>query len=110
MTPGERQDVLVVIRRAGGTSSGTDEQRLRLPHDADVPELLRELKRQSPTMYAEIRRRILQSAGQVLAYGKDDPLLPELTKQLASGGPIVFPADDESPQARRTAAATPDDT
>ena len=63
--------------------------------------MLRELERESPTMYSEIRKRILRSASRVLAYGKDDDLLPSLSQQLASGGPVVFPA---APKVSRTPA------
>ena len=96
MSPGERKDVLVVLYKSDGPSPLKDEQRIRLPTGAGFSDLLRELERESPTMYAEVRKRILRSAGRVLAYGKDDDLLPALTRQLADGGPIVFPAEDEA--------------
>ena len=95
MSPGERKDVLVVLYKSDGPSLLKDEQRIRLPAGAGFSDLLRELERESPAMYAEVRKRILSSAGRVLAYGKDDDLLPALTRQLADGGPIVFPAEDE---------------
>ncbi len=96
MSPGERKDILVVLYRSEGHSPRKDEQRLCLPVGAGFSDLLRELERESPAMYAEVRDRILRSAGRVLAYGKDDELLPTLTRQLADGGPIVFPAEDDS--------------
>jgi hypothetical protein len=96
VNPGERKDILVVLHRSEGLSPSKDEQRLNLPVDAGFSELLRELERESPSMYAEVRDRILRSAGRVLAYGKDDDLLPTLTRQLADGGPIVFPAEDDA--------------
>ena len=95
MSSGERKDVLVVLHRSGEPSPLKDEQRIRLPAGAGFSDLLRELERESPAMHAEVRKRILRSAGQVLAYGKDDDLLLALTRQLADGGPIVFPAEDE---------------
>ncbi len=99
MTLDEQRDVLVVLHRAGEPSGEPSkekaEQRLRLPVGAGFSDLLRELERESPTMYTEIRERILRSAGRVLAYGKDDDLLPALTQQLANGGPVIFPADAE---------------
>ena len=95
MTPGEQQDVLVVLYRSDGPSALKDEQRVHLPAGAGFSDLLRELERVSPALCAEVRKRILRSAGRVLAYGKDDDLLPALTRQLADGGPIVFPAEDE---------------
>lgn len=95
MSPGERKDVLVMLYRSDGPSALKDEQRIRLPAGAGFSDLLRELERESPAMYAEVRKRILRSAGRVLAYGKDDDLLPALTRQLADGGPIVFPAENE---------------
>jgi hypothetical protein len=95
MSPGERKDVLVVLYRSNGPSPLKDEQQVRLPAGAGFSDLLRELERESPAMYAEVRRRILRSAGRVLAYGMDDNLLTSLTQQLADGGPILFPAEDE---------------
>jgi len=95
MTAGERKDVLVVVYRSDGPSASRNEQRLVLPAGAGVSDLLRELERAAPAMYAEVRKRILRSAGQVLAYGRDDQLLPTLTRQLAEGGPVVFPADED---------------
>jgi len=107
VSPGERKDVLVVLCRSDGLAPSKDERRLLLPAGAGLSDLLRELERESPAMYAEIRDRILRSAGRVLAYGEDDDLLPTLTRQLADGGPIVFPAEKD---ARPTAvqAAGPD--
>jgi hypothetical protein len=96
MTRGERRDVLVVLCRSDGPSPLRDEQSVRLPAGADFSDVLRELERESPAMYAEVRERILRSAGRVLAYGKDDDLLPTLIRQLAAGGPIVFPPEDEA--------------
>jgi hypothetical protein len=95
MRSGERKDVLVVLYRSDGPSPLKDEQQIRLPAGAGFSDFLRELERESPAMYAEVRRRILRSAGRVLAYGKDDDLLPALTQQLTDGGRIVFPAEDE---------------
>jgi hypothetical protein len=96
MTASERKDVLVVLHRSDGSAPTRDEQRLRLPVGAGFSDLLRELERESPTMYEEVRDRILRSAGRVLAYGKDDDLLPSLTRQLAEGGPVIFPAEEEA--------------
>ena len=95
MTSGERQDVLVVLYQSDSPSALKDEQRIHLPAGAGFSDLLCELERESPAMYAEVRKRILRSAGRVLAYGKDGDLLPALTQQIADGGPIVFPAEDE---------------
>ena len=94
MTTGERKDVLVVLYRSDGSAPSKDEQLIRLPAGAGFSDLLRELERESPAMYAEIRDRILRSAGRILAYGKDDNLLPSLSRQVADGGPVVFPAED----------------
>jgi len=96
MTIDERKDVLVILYRSEGSPPTKDEKRLRLPAGAGFSELLRELERESPAMYEAVRDRILRSAGRVLAYGKDDDLLPSLTRQLANGGPVVFPAEDEA--------------
>ena len=96
MTTDGRKDVLVVLYRSDGSAPAKDEQRIRLPAEAGFSDLLRELERVSPAMYEEIRDRILRSAGRVLAYGKEDDLLPSLTRQLADGGPVVFPTEDEA--------------
>ena len=107
MSPGARKDVLVVLYRSDGLSPSKDERRLNLPAGAGFSELLRELERESPSMYAEVRDRILRSAGRVLAYGKDDDLLPTLTRQLADGGPIVFPPEDDADPAAVQAGEPP---
>ncbi len=94
MSRDERSDVLIVLHRPDGPAPRSDEHRLRLPDGADLADLLRELERESPALHAEIRGRILRAAGRVLAYGKEDKLVPALTRQLADGGPVVFPAED----------------
>ncbi len=96
MTPDERRDILVVLHWSDKPVPLKDEHRLRLPADASIADLLRELERESPAMCAEIRERILRSAGRVLAYGKGGERLTSLTEQLAAGGPIVFPVEDET--------------
>jgi hypothetical protein len=72
-----------VLYRSDGPSPPKDEQRIRLPAGAGFSDFSRELERESAAMCAKVRRRILRSAGRVLAYGKDDDLLPALTRQLA---------------------------
>ena len=89
------QDVLIVVRRADGSSEGQVEHRIQLPPEASLAELLVRLEEESPELFKEVRSRVLRAAGRVLAYGRDDSLLPTVSRQLASGGPVVFPDQRE---------------
>ena len=91
MSPNELRDVLVVVQHDERGEHSEIEQIVRLPQGAGLVELLREIERESPEIYPEIRERVLRAAGGVLAYGSTGPLLEGITKQLANGGPIVFP-------------------
>jgi hypothetical protein len=74
------------------------------------PIFFRKLERTSPVLFEEVRERILRSAGRVLAYGKDDDLLPALMTQPAAGGPIVFPPEDEAHSTAIPVTEPPDST
>lgn len=110
MIPGERKDVLAVLYRSDESSPSRHEQRIRLPVGADFSVFLRELERTSSVLFEEVRERILRSAGRVLAYGKDDDLVPALMTQLAAGGPIVFPPEDEAHSTAIPVTEPPDST
>ena len=95
MNENERREILVVIQQSEPDASHHLEQTVRLPLGAGLAELLREIERESPEIYPEIRGRVLRAAGGVLATGQEHPLLEGLTRQLATGGPVVFPAVGE---------------
>ncbi|MBU0595385.1 hypothetical protein KJ567_01710 [Candidatus Bipolaricaulota bacterium] len=95
MNESERHNILVVVHRSEPQASHRVEQTIQLPRGAGVAELLLEIKRESPEIYPEIRDRILRAAGGVHAYGEAHPLFEGLTKQLADGGPVIFPTQVE---------------
>jgi len=94
MNISEREEILIVLHGSDPSVPIQKEHRLRLPAGAGIPDLLRELERESPAMCAEIRQRILRAAGNVLAYGRSNDQLALLKEQLAVGGPIIFPPED----------------
>jgi len=92
MNENERREILVVIQQSEPDVRRPIEQTVQIPQGAGLTELLREIERESPEIYPEIRGRVLRAAGGVLATGQEHPLLEGLTRQLAAGGPVVFPA------------------
>ena len=105
MTPRDPRDMLVIVHRADG-SGALDKRTVCLPAEAGVSDLLDELERVAPDMHVKVRNRILRAAGRVLAYGQQSSLLPTLSRQLAEGGPIIFPAEDD-PVGSRTLGESP---
>jgi hypothetical protein len=97
------KDIKVVVYLSDPSTCGRMEQRLRLPQDAEFSEFLETLKDESPSVYEEVRRRVLRAAGRVLAYGRQDPLLTEIDRKVLEGGTLVFPAteDDLAPSHNR---------
>ncbi|MFC2099510.1 hypothetical protein ACFLSF_01605 [Candidatus Bipolaricaulota bacterium] len=91
MNENERRDILVVVHPSEPEARDRLERTVQLPSGASVAELLRELERESPEIYPEIRDRVLRAAAGVLAYGAANPLFEGLTQQLADGGPVIFP-------------------
>jgi hypothetical protein len=87
------RDIRIVLHDAADPAAPAAEHRLCLPRRADLNDLLRALEREAPDVHTEVRERLLRAAGRVLAYGTGDDLLPALKRQLASGGPIVFPTE-----------------
>ena len=95
MNPNERRDILVIFHRSEPQATQRLEHTVQLPSGASVAELLRELERESPEIYPEIRSRVLRAAAGVLAYGEKSALFEGLTRQLADGGPVIFPTQVE---------------
>ena len=87
--PSERWIQIVV------PSSQADEdrkERICLPANASIVDLLEGLKSTSSPLYEDVRRRVLRLSGDVLAFGMERPAeLTHLSEQLASGGPVVIP-------------------
>jgi len=104
MNGSERHDVLIVVHQSDGRAPQSMQATVRIPLDANLTQLMRELERESPEIYPEVRRRILRAAGGVLATGRAHPLTEDLTRQLARGGPIVFPALAEDPRSSSSVA------
>jgi len=104
MNEPERHDVLIVVHQLDGSAPQSTQATVRIPSDADLAQLLQELERESPEIYPEVRRRILRAAAGVLATGRVHPLTEDLTRQLARGGPIVFPALAEDPRSSSSVA------
>ena len=88
------KEILVVVYRSDALEPEKLEGRVRLRGDAEFPDFIDALKRESPALYEEVRRRVMRAAGRVLAYGRDDPLLLDIDRSLAEGGTLVFPADE----------------
>jgi hypothetical protein len=87
------REIRVVVYRSDDLEPERMEGRVRLTGDADFPDFIEALKRESPDLYEEVRRRVMRAAGRVLAYGHDDPLLVSIDRKLAEGGTLVFPAE-----------------
>ena len=96
MTPDDRRDIRIVVHAQDPQSEDREEKRVRLPFNAKLGDLLHELEQVSPTLHAEVRRRVLKASSRVLAYGEDDTFLPLIARQLENGGPVVIPSEDET--------------
>ena len=66
-------------------------ERICLPANASIVDLLEGLESTSSPLYEDVRRRVLRLSGDVLAFGKERPALHSLRDQLANGGPVVIP-------------------
>jgi len=91
------KEIRVVVCASDAPPSERLEVCVRLPDSAQFADFIEALKTESPTIYEEVRRRVLRAAGRVLAYGRDDPLLVSIDRKLAEGGTLVFPAEDDVP-------------
>jgi len=87
------KEIRVVVYKADESEVERLEGRVRLRGDAEFPDFVDALKRESPILYEEVRRCVMRAAGRVLAYGRDDPLLIAIDRSLAEGGTLVFPPD-----------------
>jgi hypothetical protein len=82
--------IQVVVPSDTARGSGNLQDRVRLPAQANIIDLLDALKATSSPLYEEVRRHVLKLSGDVLAYGAERPALQTLREQLARGGPIVI--------------------
>ncbi|MGB2982601.1 MAG: hypothetical protein WBC63_01935 [Candidatus Bipolaricaulia bacterium] len=95
MTSEQGKELRVVVYTPGRPDSARLEGLVKLPDDAQFRDFIDALKTEAPTIYEEVRRRVLRAAGRVLAYGRDDPLLMAIDQKLAEGGTLVFPAEED---------------
>ena len=89
----KEREITLVLMPSGARSPRKLEKRVRLPIDAGVDDLLRELER-TPDLYEQVRERVVRASLDVITNGdgRGGAMLRSFDKQLASGGPIVFPA------------------
>lgn len=98
MTAPSERWIQIVVSTTKSSPSGDRKETVRLPLNADIVDLLEELKSTSSPLYEDVRRRVLRLSGDVLAFGRERPALHSLRDQLASGGPVVIPeAPPENP-------------
>ena len=97
MTSERGIDLRVVVYTSDGSAPAELEGQVRLPADAKFQDFIDALKAEAPTVFEEVRRRVLRAAGRVLTYGYDDPLLVTIDQKLEEGGTLVFPAEADEP-------------
>jgi hypothetical protein len=93
MKPEWDREIYVVAYTSGTPDPERLEARVCLSSGDDFPAFIDALKRASPNLYEEVRRRVMRAAGRVLAYGRDDPLLITIDRKIAEGGTLLFPAE-----------------
>jgi hypothetical protein len=95
MSADQAKEIRVVVYTSNVAESEPLESQVALPGDAEFADLIDALRDESPTVYEEVRRRVLRAAGRVLAYGRDDPLLMAIDEKLEQGGTLIFPAEED---------------
>jgi hypothetical protein len=103
------REIRVVIYRSDELEPERLEESIRLSGGADFPDFIEALKRKSPDLYEEVRRRVMRAAGRVLAYGHDDPLLVAIDQKIAEGGTLIFPAEVSETDAKDAVPAATSD-
>ena len=96
MSAEQDREIRVVVHMSDELEPERLEGRVLLSGGAEFPEFIDALKRESPDLYEEVRRRVMRAAGRVLAYGRDDPLLVAIDQKLAEGGTLIFPVEDDA--------------
>jgi len=88
----KEREITLVLMPSGSRSPKKLEKRVRLPIDAGMEDLLRELER-TPDLHEQVRDRVVRASLDVLANGEGhgSALLRSFDKQLATGGPVIFP-------------------
>jgi len=88
----KEREITLVLMPSGSRSPKKLEKRVRLPIDAGMEDLLRELER-TPDLHEQVRDRVVRASLDVLANGegRGSALLRSFDKQLATGGPVIFP-------------------
>ena len=107
----KEREITLVLMPSGARSPKKLEKRVRLPIDAGMDDLLRELER-TPDLHEQVRDRVVRASLDVLANGEGhgSALLRSFDRQLATGGPLVFPALDRSGNRDRDRTRKPADT
>lgn len=89
----KEREITLVLLPSGARSPKRLEKRVRLPINAGMDDLLRELER-TPDLHEQVRDRVARASLDLITHGegRGGAMLRSLDKQLATGGPIVFPA------------------
>ncbi|MBN1859767.1 hypothetical protein JW848_11285 [Candidatus Bipolaricaulota bacterium] len=98
----EEREITVVLMQSGDQPPRKLEKRVRLPVNAGMDDLLRELA-QAPEIHEQVRDCVLRASLDFIAHGegRGARLLRSVDEQLASGGPVVFPAGKTSQDRKR---------
>ncbi len=81
----------ITVVDSAAQSEAKREERVDLPANASIIDLLEALKSTSSPLYEDVRKRVLRLSGEVLAFGKERPALHSLRNQLAGSGPVTIP-------------------
>ncbi len=89
----KEREITVVLMPSGSRSPKRLEKRVRLPINAGMDDLLRELER-TPELHEQVRERVVRASLDLITHGegRGSAMLRSFDEQLAQGGPIVFPA------------------
>jgi len=90
MTAVDNRWIHVVIASPESQTSRDREDRVHLPEQANIIDLLAALRSADSPVYEDVRRHVLRLSGDVLAFGTERPALQVLRDQLARGGPVVI--------------------
>lgn len=95
MTAPSERWIQIVVPATDSHKSENREDHVRLPLQANMMDLLETLRFTSSPLYEDVRKRVLRLSGDVLAFGRECPALLAMRDQLARGGPVVIPPDEQ---------------
>jgi len=95
MTHRETRWIRLLVQDEADNAAAVREERIRLPLDASVSDLLEAMRRTASPLYDDVRLRILRLSGDVLAFGTGSPALLSIREALANGGPVSIPLVEE---------------